>query len=196
MIDLGLSETLSYVLTSEDDSKMFATNNSEKIKLLDPLSEDRNTLRQSVAVSLYRIYEYNKARNNKDVSIFEMGKVFEKIGEDYKETMNKNDKSRLDLLDGLVEYAVTEKIIEDLDSARDIFSSQIMDLVTPRPSEINHSFWADYKESPKQATDKFYKMSQQNNYIKTREIAQNIEYTYNDEKYGWLWVCGAGTTYK
>ena len=87
MIDLGLSETLSYVLTSEDDSKMFATNDSEKIKLLDPLSEDRNTLRQSVAVSLYRIYEYNKARNNKDVSIFEMGKVFEKIGEDYKETM-------------------------------------------------------------------------------------------------------------
>ena len=104
--------------------------------------------------------------------------------EDYKETMNEIDKSRLALLDGLVEYAVTEEIIEDLDSARDIFSSQIMDLVTPRPSEINHSFWADYKESPKQATDKFYKMSQQNNYIKTREIAQNIEYTYNDEKYG------------
>ena len=87
MIDLGLNETLSYVLTSEDDSKMFTTNDSEKVMLLDPLSEDRNTLRQSLAVSLYRIYEYNKARNNKDVSIFEMGKVFEKIGEEYKETM-------------------------------------------------------------------------------------------------------------
>ena len=87
MIDLGLNETLSYVLTSEADSKMFTTNDSEKVMLLDPLSEDRNTLRQSLAVSLYRIYEYNKARNNKDVSIFEMGKVFEKIGEEYKETM-------------------------------------------------------------------------------------------------------------
>ena len=87
MIDLGLNETLSYVLTSEADSKMFTTNDSDKVMLLDPLSEDRNTLRQSLAVSLYRIYEYNKARNNKDVSIFEMGKVFEKIGEEYKETM-------------------------------------------------------------------------------------------------------------
>ena len=87
MIDLGLSETLSYVLTAETDAKMFTTNTSDVVKLLDPLSEDRNTLRQSVLVSLYRIYEYNKARNNKDVSIFEMGKVFEKIGEEYNETM-------------------------------------------------------------------------------------------------------------
>ena len=87
MIDLGLNETLTYVLTAESDAKMFTTSDSDLVKLLDPLSEDRNTLRQSLAVSLYRIYEYNKARNNKDVSIFEMGKVFEKIGEEYKETM-------------------------------------------------------------------------------------------------------------
>ena len=87
MIDLGLNETLTYVLTSESDAKMFTTSDSDLVKLLDPLSEDRNTLRQSLAVSLYRIYEYNKARNNKDVSIFEMGKVFEKVGEEYKETM-------------------------------------------------------------------------------------------------------------
>ena len=87
MIDLGLNETLSYVLTAESDAKMFTTSDSECVKLLDPLSEDRNTLRQSVAVSLYKIYEYNKARNNKDVSIFEMGKVFEKVGDEYKEAL-------------------------------------------------------------------------------------------------------------
>ena len=86
MIDLGLNETLTYVLTAETDAKMFTTNDSELVKLLDPLSEDRNTLRQSLSVALYRIYEYNKARNNKDVSIFEIGKVFEKVGEEYKET--------------------------------------------------------------------------------------------------------------
>ena len=87
MIDLGLNETLTYVLTAESDAKMFTTSDSDLVKLLDPLSEDRNTLRQSLAVSLYRIYEYNKARNNKDVSIFEMGKVVDKVGEEYKETM-------------------------------------------------------------------------------------------------------------
>ena len=86
MIDLGLNETLSYVLIGEEDAKMFAKNDSELIKLLAPLSEDRNTLRQSLSVALYKIYEYNKARNNKDVSIFEVGKTFEKVGEEYVET--------------------------------------------------------------------------------------------------------------
>ena len=64
--------------------------------------------------------------------------------EDYEEKSESISKSRLDLLDGLVEYAVAENIIEDLDSSRDVFSSQIMDLVTPRPSEINYSFWQRY----------------------------------------------------
>ena len=86
MIDLGLNETLSYVLIGEEDAKMFAKNDSELIKLLAPLSEDRNTLRQSLSVALYKIYEYNKARNNNDVSIFEVGKTFEKVGEEYVET--------------------------------------------------------------------------------------------------------------
>ncbi len=104
--------------------------------------------------------------------------------EDYEEKSESISKSRLDLLDGLVEYAVAENIIEDLDSSRDVFSSQIMDLVTPRPSEINYSFWQSYKENPKQATDAFFEMSKRNNYIKTREIAKNREFTYKDEKYG------------
>ena len=86
MVDLGLSETLSYVLVSESESKMFTNDDTEPVKLLDPLSEDRNTLRHSLSVALYKIYEYNKARNNKDVSIFEIGKVFPKKGEEYSET--------------------------------------------------------------------------------------------------------------
>ncbi len=85
LVELGLSETLTYVLVSEADSKLFVKNNDEKIKLLAPLAEDRNTLRQSLAVSLYRTYEYNKLHFNKDVNLFEIAKVFSKSNEDYKE---------------------------------------------------------------------------------------------------------------
>jgi len=85
LVDLGLNETLTYVLVSNDDSKMFTKSNNESIKLLAPLTEERDTLRQSLAVSLYRTYEYNKARNVKDVSLFEIGKVFSKNGENYEE---------------------------------------------------------------------------------------------------------------
>ncbi len=86
MINLGLNETLSYVLVPEADAKMFTNDDTEVVKLLAPLSEDKNTLRHSVSVALYKIYEYNKARNNKDVCIFEIGKSFQKQGEEYSET--------------------------------------------------------------------------------------------------------------
>ena len=86
MVDLGLNETLSYVLVPEADAKMFTKDDYETVKLLAPLSEDKNTLRHSLLVALYKIYEYNQARNNKDVSIFEIGKAFQKKDEEYTET--------------------------------------------------------------------------------------------------------------
>lgn len=87
MISLGLNETLSYVLVREDEADNFTTDPFEKVKLLDPITEERSTLRYSVLASLLKIYDYNKARNEKDVAIFEIGKGFykkENYGEDTK----------------------------------------------------------------------------------------------------------------
>lgn len=86
MINLGLNETLSYVLVPENEAKMFTKDDTEVVKLLAPLSEDKNTLRHSLTVALHKIYKYNKARSNKDVSIFEIGKAFQKQNEEYGET--------------------------------------------------------------------------------------------------------------
>ena len=86
MINLGLNETLSYVLVPENEAKMFTKDDTEVVKLLAPLSEDKNTLRHSLTVALHKIYKYNKARSNKDVSIFEIGKAFQKQNEEYSET--------------------------------------------------------------------------------------------------------------
>ena len=49
------------------------------------MSEERNTLRYSLIPSMLKVYEYNKARNIKDVSIFEIGKGFFKKGDEYGE---------------------------------------------------------------------------------------------------------------
>ena len=76
MSDLGLNETLSYILINDKDVKKFTTDEFEPLKLLDPITEERNTLRYSIIPSLYKIYEYNKARENKDVCLFEIGKGF------------------------------------------------------------------------------------------------------------------------
>lgn len=88
MVDLGLNETLSYILVNDKEAKMFTKDDTELVSLLDPMTEERNTLRHSILPSLIKIYEYNKARNNKDVSIFEIGKAFYKKDEEYGE----NDK--------------------------------------------------------------------------------------------------------
>ena len=74
MVDLGLNETLSYILVNDKEAKYFTKDDTELVSLLDPMTEERNTLRHSILPSLLKIYEYNKARNNKDVSIFEIGK--------------------------------------------------------------------------------------------------------------------------
>jgi len=89
MMNLGLNETLSYVLVNEKEAKNYAGYDKkeefEAIKLLSPLTEDRSTLRCSIITSLYKIYEYNVAHYNKNVSIFEIGKSFYKKDETYNE---------------------------------------------------------------------------------------------------------------
>lgn len=85
MIGLGLNETLSYILVNDKEAKQYTNDDVEALKLLDPMSEDRNTLRYSMVPSLFKIYEYNIARNVKDVSIFEIGKGFHKKDEVYSE---------------------------------------------------------------------------------------------------------------
>ena len=85
MIALGLKETLTYVLINDKEVNGYTLDKFEPLKLLDPITEDRNTLRYSMIPSLYKVYEYNKAREQKDISIFEIGKGFYKKGEVYGE---------------------------------------------------------------------------------------------------------------
>ena len=85
MIALGLNETLSYILINDKEAHKFTTDDFEELHLLAPITEDRNTLRYTMIPSLYKIYEYNNAHGQKDVSIFEIGKGFYKKGEVYGE---------------------------------------------------------------------------------------------------------------
>ena len=85
MISLGLNETLSYVLINEDAVHGYTNDDFEALKLMDPMTEDRNVLRYSLIPSLYKIYEYNKAHYIKDICLYEIGKGFYKKGEEYGE---------------------------------------------------------------------------------------------------------------
>ena len=51
-----------------------------------------------------------------------------------------------------------------------------MNLITPRPSQVNHHFWETYRQSKEDAIADFYALSKRNNYIKVDAIAQNIAF--------------------
>ena len=82
----------------------------------------------------------------------------------------------IELKDQLVEEAVRLASIEDSQTAREILGADLMDLVTPCPSQLNRDFWDTYAQSPEQAIANFYQLSQKNDYIKLKAIAKNIAY--------------------
>jgi len=88
LVDLGLNEVLTKIFINDSMAHLYTNDDFKEVKLLDPLSVDQNTLRYSLIPTLMKVYDYNKSRNIKDISIFEMAKGFyyknDIIGEDYK----------------------------------------------------------------------------------------------------------------
>ena len=75
---LGLFEAITYSLVNEKQNKEFNYNHLElpSIKLLMPLTEDREVLRKSLVPSLVEACKYNVSRKCKDYSVYEIGKVY------------------------------------------------------------------------------------------------------------------------
>ena len=83
MVSNGLNEVITYSLINEKDVFKFTNDEFGIIKVLDPLTEDRTVLRHSIISSLIDVFKYNKARNIKDLSIFEVSKCFSLIEGNY-----------------------------------------------------------------------------------------------------------------
>lgn len=83
MVSLGLNEVVTYSLISVNDVFKFTNDEFGIIRVLDPLTEERTVLRHSMITSHLEVYKYNKARNIKDLSIFEISKCFSKINDEY-----------------------------------------------------------------------------------------------------------------
>ncbi len=117
MISMGLNESLSYALIPESEVHKYTTDEFTHVNLADPMSEDRKTLRYSLLYSLEQVYEYNKARNYKDVCIFEIGKGFYKE-DTYKEELKlaglMTGKYYLDINNTNVDFYVVKGIVEEL----------------------------------------------------------------------------------
>ncbi|SDN26415.1 UDP-glucose--hexose-1-phosphate uridylyltransferase [Bacillus sp. OK048] len=80
------------------------------------------------------------------------------------------------LVEKIILYAVEHEVIEDVFDDKEILAATIMNCFVPRPSVVNAVFNQKYQESPAAATDYFYNLSKNNNYIQINRIAKNISY--------------------
>lgn len=80
---LGLNETLTYSLIKESEVYKYTNDVFDRIRVLDPMSEERSTLRYSLIPSLLSVYDYNTNRGNDDIKLFEIGKGYYKKEEEY-----------------------------------------------------------------------------------------------------------------
>ena len=89
-------------------------------------------------------------------------------------------------LDALLDYAHETGVLkEDGVVYRDLFDTKLMNCLMPRPSEVIGQFWKLYEESPEAATNYYYKLSQDSNYIRRYRVSKDMKWK-TDTKYGEL----------
>ena len=88
------------------------------------------------------------------------------------------------ILKTLVDDAVARGVCEDNSTARDLFDTKLMGVLTPRPSIVRANFEERYEsEGPQAATDWFYKFSQDTDYIRRYRVAKDLKWKV-DSPYG------------
>lgn len=78
----------------------------------------------------------------------------------------------------LLDYAAERGLLESNSPVyRDLFDTELMGCLTPRPSEIRKHFKELYAQSPERATDWYYGLSRATDYIRTYRVARDIRWT-------------------
>ncbi len=90
-----------------------------------------------------------------------------------------------EILAGILSYAVEKGLCDDGITAKDIFDTRIMGAITPMPREIIRTFREKYAADPVAATDWYYKLSCDTDYIRRYRIAKDMRWKYASE-YGEL----------
>ncbi|MEY8352251.1 UDP-glucose--hexose-1-phosphate uridylyltransferase [Lachnospiraceae bacterium 54-53] len=82
------------------------------------------------------------------------------------------------VLKELLDYACETGVIEENSvTYRDLFDTKLMNCLMPRPSEVERQFWGLYNhQSPQAATEYYYKLSQDSDYIRRYRIRKDMRW--------------------
>ena len=109
--------------------------------------------------------------------IYAVNQILEALHLDEYEEPEKKETETVNLeetLKELLDFACSQGIIEDSIGYRDLFDTKLMNCLMPRPSEVIGKFWNLYEEKgPQAATDYFYKLSQDSDYIRRYRVCKD-----------------------
>ena len=88
-----------------------------------------------------------------------------------------------EVLKNLLDEAVKRGIIEDSIGYRDLFDTKLMNCLLPRPAQVQETFAKKYEISPKEATEYYYKFSQDSDYIRRYRVKKDMKWKV-DSPYG------------
>lgn len=86
------------------------------------------------------------------------------------------------VLKEMLDYAAEQGILEENTVVhRDLLDTKIMNCLMPRPSEIRRTFKNLYEKDPKEATEYYYKLSKDSDYIRTYRIKKDMKWIASTE---------------
>lgn len=85
------------------------------------------------------------------------------------------------ILKDLLDEAVMRGIIPDSIVYRDLFDTKLMNCLMPRPAQVRKEFWERYEKSPEDATDYFYQLSQDSDYIRRYRIKKDRKWVVTSD---------------
>ena len=111
-----------------------------------------------------------------------VNKLLELLGmDDYTPSDEPQTEELEEILKGILDYSCEKGLCEDNITARDLFDTKIMGLITPMPREVIRTFNEKYAADPVAATDWYYKFSCDTDYIRRYRIAKDMRWKYASE---------------
>ena len=138
-----------------------------------------------ISVSIKQLIDYAVSRELIEESdrIYMTNRIMEELGVyEYNAPDECADAPLDEILGAICDYACEKGIIEDdTTTYRDLFDTKLMGILTPRPSEVRRNFAANYAISPELATQYYYDLSRNSDYIRTYRVSKDLKWSYQSE---------------
>ena len=119
----------------------------------------------------------------KEDEIYTVNRILEILNlDEYNEPQGECEYEGLEeILSEILSFAVETGLIEDDITSRDLFDTKVMSALVPRPSEVISDFNELYEISPEIATDYYYKLSRDTDYIRRYRIKKDMKWKTETE---------------